>query len=111
MLNDPITVAMWTVIPSMKADIVDEDESRNGERREASFESAFSLVLKMSSTLFFAVSANLNCLGRLRDRPTRKAGRRRIHTDSNSHVRNASFILNTRSDHCATMAVNAQKNR
>lgn len=58
-LNGPMIAGLWTVVPSMKADIVDEDELHTGERREGSFESVFSWFLKFSGTLFLGFSGFL----------------------------------------------------
>lgn len=55
-LNGLLIAALWTVVPSMKADIVDDDELRTGERREASFESIFSWFQKFSGTVFTGLS-------------------------------------------------------
>jgi len=43
----------------MKADIVDEDELHTGERREGSYESVFSFVLKLGGTIFMGMSGFL----------------------------------------------------
>lgn len=51
--------AIWVLIPSMVGDIVDDDELNNGERREGSFASVFSWVLKMAFTLAAALSGPL----------------------------------------------------
>ncbi|MEX0324904.1 MAG: MFS transporter [Puniceicoccaceae bacterium] len=58
-LNGPMVAGLWTVVPSMKADIVDDDELRTGERREGSFESVFSWILKFAGTLFTGLSGFL----------------------------------------------------
>lgn len=58
-LNGPMVAGLWTIVPSMKADIVDEDELKTGERREGSFESVFSWFLKLSGTLFLGFSGFL----------------------------------------------------
>ena len=58
-LNGPMLAGLWTVVPSMKADIVDDDELRTGERREGSFESVFSWVLKLGGTIFMGLSGFL----------------------------------------------------
>lgn len=55
-MNGVLVAALWTIVPSMKADIVDEDESRTGERREGSFESIFSWFLRLTGTLFMGLS-------------------------------------------------------
>lgn len=59
MLNGLLMAGLWTVVPSMKADIVDHDELSTGERREGSFESVFSWFLKMAGTLFMGLSGFL----------------------------------------------------
>ena len=55
-LNGTLIAGYWTVVPAMKADIVDEDEIRTGERREGSFESIFSWFLRFSGTIFAGIS-------------------------------------------------------
>ena len=50
---------LWLMIPSMQVDIVDYDELENGERREGSFASVFSWVLKLSFCIGFLVSGPL----------------------------------------------------
>jgi GPH family glycoside/pentoside/hexuronide:cation symporter len=55
-LNGAMVGAFWVIIPSMKADIVDDDELTNGERREGSFESVFSWVLRFTGTIFAGLS-------------------------------------------------------
>jgi GPH family glycoside/pentoside/hexuronide:cation symporter len=47
-LFGPAMSAMWVMIPSMTGDIVDDDELRNGERREGAFASIFSWVTKFA---------------------------------------------------------------
>lgn len=54
--NGLLIAALWTVVPAMKADIVDDDEVRTGERREASFESIFSWFQKFTGTVFTGIS-------------------------------------------------------
>ena len=49
----------WLLVGSMKADIGDEDEVITGERREGSFSSIFSNVVKLSFTLGFGISGVL----------------------------------------------------
>ncbi len=44
----PAMSALWVMIPSMTGDIVDDDELRNGERREGAFASIFSWMTKVS---------------------------------------------------------------
>ncbi len=55
-LNGILSAGLWTIVPSMKADIVDDDEARTGERREGSFESIFSWFLRFTSTVFMGIS-------------------------------------------------------
>jgi GPH family glycoside/pentoside/hexuronide:cation symporter len=55
-LNGAMTGAFWVIVPSMKADIVDDDEVRTGERREGSFESVFSWLLRFTGTVFAGLS-------------------------------------------------------
>lgn len=59
LLNGVLIGGLWTVVPSMKADIVDDDEARTGERREGSFESIFSWFLKFTGTVFHGLSGFL----------------------------------------------------
>jgi GPH family glycoside/pentoside/hexuronide:cation symporter len=47
---------LWVMLPSMLADMVDDDELHTGERREGSFAAVFSWVLKVSMTVGFALS-------------------------------------------------------
>ena len=47
---------LWVMLPSMLADVVDEDELSTGERREGSYAAVFSWVLKVSMTLGLAFS-------------------------------------------------------
>lgn len=55
-LNGVMVGAFWVIIPSMKADIMDDDELINGERREGSFESVFSWLLRFTGTVFAGLS-------------------------------------------------------
>jgi GPH family glycoside/pentoside/hexuronide:cation symporter len=55
-LNGVIVAGFWTVIPSMKADIVDDDELITGERREGSFESMFSWFFRATGSIFLGLS-------------------------------------------------------
>lgn len=55
-LAGPMGSAFWVIVPAMKADIVDEDELRTGERREGSFESIFSWLLRFTGTVFAGLS-------------------------------------------------------
>jgi GPH family glycoside/pentoside/hexuronide:cation symporter len=50
---------LWLMIPSMQIDIVDLDELKTGERREGSFASIFSWVLKASFCIGFMMSGPL----------------------------------------------------
>jgi len=50
---------LWLMIPSMQIDVVDLDELKTGERREGSFASIFSWVLKLSFCVGFLVSGPL----------------------------------------------------
>ncbi len=55
-LNGILIGAFWVIVPAMKADIVDDDEVRTGERREGSFESVFSWLLRFTGTVFAGLS-------------------------------------------------------
>ncbi len=55
-LNGAMVGAFWVIVPAMKADIVDDDELNNGERREGSFESVFSWILRFTGTVFAGLS-------------------------------------------------------
>ncbi len=50
---------LWVMLPSMMADSVDADELKTGERREGSFASVFSWILKVSMTAGLALSGPL----------------------------------------------------
>lgn len=50
---------LWLMIPSMQVDVVDLDEFNTGERREGSFASIFSWVLKLSFCAGFMLSGPL----------------------------------------------------
>jgi len=50
---------IWLMIPSMQVDVVDYDELKTGERREGSFASIFSWVLKISFCLGYMLSGPL----------------------------------------------------
>ncbi len=50
---------LWLMIPSMQVDVVDLDELKTGERREGSFASVFSWVLKLSFCVGFLLSGPL----------------------------------------------------
>ncbi|MBC8041735.1 MAG: MFS transporter [Opitutaceae bacterium] len=58
-LNAPGYTGLWMLLPSMLADVADHDELQTSERREGSFSSIFGWLLKLSSTLGFAVSGPL----------------------------------------------------
>lgn len=47
---------LWLMIPSMQVDVVDYDELKTGERREGSYASIFSWVLKFSFVIGFMIS-------------------------------------------------------
>lgn len=55
-LAGPMLSAFWVIVPSMKADIIDDDELNTGERREGSFESIFSWFLRFTMTIFSGLS-------------------------------------------------------
>jgi GPH family glycoside/pentoside/hexuronide:cation symporter len=50
---------LWLMIPSMQADVVDYDEMVTGERREGSFASIFSWILKLSFCVGYLISGPL----------------------------------------------------
>jgi GPH family glycoside/pentoside/hexuronide:cation symporter len=50
---------LWLILPSMQADVVDYDELKTGERREGSFASIFSWILKLSFCVGFLISGPL----------------------------------------------------
>lgn len=50
---------LWLMLPSMQVDVVDYDELKTGERREGSFSSIYSWVLKLSFMVGFLVSGPL----------------------------------------------------
>ena len=50
---------LWLMLPSMQVDIVDYDELKTGERREGSFASIYSWVLKLSFVVGFLISGPL----------------------------------------------------
>ena len=50
---------LWLMIPSMQVDVVDYDELKTGERREGSYASIFSWVLKLSFCAGFMISGPL----------------------------------------------------
>lgn len=47
---------LWLMIPSMQVDVVDYDELKTGKRREGSYASIFSWVLKLSFVIGFLIS-------------------------------------------------------
>lgn len=54
--NAGVIGAMWLIVPSMQADIVDYDEKTTHRRREGSINSVFSWFLKMAFTLSAGIS-------------------------------------------------------
>ena len=50
---------LWLMLPSMQADVIDEDELKTGERREGSFAAIYSWVLKLSFCIGFMASGPL----------------------------------------------------
>lgn len=54
--NAGVLGAMWLIVPSMQADIVDYDENKTHQRREGSINSIFSWFLKMAFTLSAGLS-------------------------------------------------------
>jgi GPH family glycoside/pentoside/hexuronide:cation symporter len=50
---------LWLMIPSMQADVIDDDELKTGERREGSFAAIYSWVLKLSFCIGFLISGPL----------------------------------------------------
>lgn len=54
--NAGVIGAMWLIVPSMQADIVDYDEKKTHRRREGSINSIFSWFLKMAFTLSAGIS-------------------------------------------------------
>lgn len=52
----PGFAAIWLMLPSMLADIVDHDELQTGERREGSYASAFSWIVKLSMSVALGLS-------------------------------------------------------
>ena len=50
---------LWLMLPSMQIDVVDMDELKTGERREGSFASIFSWILKLSFCIGFLISGPL----------------------------------------------------
>jgi len=50
---------LWLMLPSMQIDVVDLDELKTGERREGSFASIFSWILKVAFCIGFLISGPL----------------------------------------------------
>ena len=50
---------LWLMLASMQADVVDHDELKTGERREGSFASIFSWILKFAFCVGFLISGPL----------------------------------------------------
>ena len=50
---------LWLMLPSMQADVIDYDELKTGERREGSFSSIYSWILKFSFMIGFLISGPL----------------------------------------------------
>jgi GPH family glycoside/pentoside/hexuronide:cation symporter len=50
---------LWLMLSSMQADVVDFDELKTGERREGSFASIFSWILKFAFCIGFLISGPL----------------------------------------------------
>ena len=50
---------LWLMLPSMQGEVVDYDELHTGERREGSFASIYSWVLKLSFVVGFLISGPL----------------------------------------------------
>jgi glycoside/pentoside/hexuronide:cation symporter, GPH family len=55
-LTTPALTSIWVIVPSMNADIIDEDELANGCRRDGAFASVYSWVVKLSMSCGFALS-------------------------------------------------------
>jgi glycoside/pentoside/hexuronide:cation symporter, GPH family len=55
-LLSPGYTGMWLVIPSMLADVVDDEELRSGDRREGGFNSIFAWMNKASTSLAFGMA-------------------------------------------------------
>jgi GPH family glycoside/pentoside/hexuronide:cation symporter len=53
MLVAPVGAGFWTITASMKADICDDDELRNGSRREGMFGSIGNWIMKMTMACTF----------------------------------------------------------
>ncbi len=50
---------LWLMLPSMQVDVVDYDELKTGKRREGSFSSIYSWILKLSFMAGFLISGPL----------------------------------------------------
>ncbi len=55
----PLQTCLWMLVPSMLADVVDHDELHTGERREGSFSSIFSWLMKVAMSIGFGISGPL----------------------------------------------------
>jgi len=55
-LLSPGYTGMWLVIPSMLADVVDDEELRSGDRREGGFNSIFAWMNKASISLAYGLA-------------------------------------------------------
>ncbi|MEX0324847.1 MAG: MFS transporter, partial [Puniceicoccaceae bacterium] len=55
-LNAPLVTGFWLIVPSMLADVVDQDEVSTGHRREGAFASVFSWFIKVSAVLMVGLS-------------------------------------------------------
>lgn len=55
-LLSPGYTGMWLVIPSMVADVVDDEELRHGDRREGGFTSIFSWLSTASTSLAYGLA-------------------------------------------------------
>ncbi len=52
----PGYTGMWLVLPSMLGDVTDDDELHSGKRREGSFNSVFSWLTKLSTSLAYGLA-------------------------------------------------------
>ncbi len=59
MINEPISTGFWMLLPAMMADCVDYDELETQERREGSFASFFSLIVKIATAAGLALTGPL----------------------------------------------------
>lgn len=55
-LGVPVQSALWMILPSMLADVVDHDELATGQRREGNFTAVFSWLIKASQTVGLGAS-------------------------------------------------------